>query len=176
MQSQVENEIGSCLVQSPEMPRTLADSPQRQNPKIQAAKLRRVCRCVSKGGYMKQKLGSSAIHRHMADPKRPAIIGLSEDVYNNNLRYYGLQTDSRRKRRAKQSLAHYAEMTTSPRVEYHRITKRGKDQRDSRGQSHFNSITRQFRQGRNLRPAPGSREECLALWAARGPSSTNRRD
>ena len=43
---------------------------------------------------MKQKLGSSAIHRHMADPKRPAIIGLSEDVYNNNLRYYGLQTDS----------------------------------------------------------------------------------
>ena len=65
---------------------------------------------------MKQKLGPLAIHRHMADPKRPAIIGLSEDVYNSNLRYYGLQTDSLAEKEDQAVSRSLRRMTTSPRL------------------------------------------------------------
>lgn len=65
---------------------------------------------------MKQKLGSFAIHRHMADPKRPAIIGLSEEVYNNNLRYCGLHTDSLAEKEDQAASRPLRRMTTSPRL------------------------------------------------------------
>ena len=52
----------------------------------------------------------------MADPKRPAIIRLSEDVYNSNLRYYGLQTDSLEEKEDQAVSRPLRRMTTSPRL------------------------------------------------------------